>query len=448
MNYGAPTLARVATATGVLMHVSLASSFIGTILLAITAEAIYIRTRDKDWGDLAHTFAVISTIIFGVGAAFGTLVEFGLVTIWSNFVAQMGSAISLPFFIELFAFLFEVVILPLYIFTWGKIKNEWLHWIIGFFAAFGGVWSAYNILDVMASLSMRPPGMEIIQLQKPISGVISYIAEFQSPSQIWNMFWWGAQVFIFHGILAAIILSWSGATSVVLYKYLREHKQYQLKILKLTAPVITALTAIQGFVLGHYQGMLVLEDDPLKLAAMEGLFWSGYKNDPLLSLLAYLNTTGKFWGYYSWPAAIRPPSFIFVTYWGFMVIGGVLLGAWALGLTLTITYPLFKGAFGNFILKSGQYAIGILAALASIGGALTTESGRYPFIFVQADPNPNGPPNITGIPVSAIYNPTFTPTPAVVAGIIVVELAMPALAWYMVYLYLTRKVKTSGGGEH
>lgn len=447
MDYGAPLLARVVSATGVLMHLSLASSFIGTIVFAIIAEAMYIKTRDKDWGNLAHTFAVISTIVFGVGAATGTLVEFGLVTIWSNFVAQIGSAISLPFFIELFAFLFEVVLLPLYIFTWNKFKNEWLHWLVGFFAAFGGVWSAYNILAVMASLNMRPPGMEIIQLSKPISGVISYIAEFQSPSEIWNIYWWGAQIFIFHGILAAIILSWSGAASVILFKYLREHKPHQLKALKVMFPVITVLTAIEGFVLGHYQGMLVLQGDPLKLAAMEGLFWSGYKNDPVLSLLAYLNTTGGFWGYYSWPAAIRPPSFIFVTYWGFMVIGGILLGAWALGLSLTITYPFFKGAFGNFMLKSGQYALGILAALASIGGAITTESGRYPFIFVAADPTPNGSPNITGIPVSAIYNPTFTPTPPVAAAIIFVELAMPALAWYMVYLYLTRKVKTAGGGK-
>ncbi len=142
----------------------MASSFLGAILLAVVTEYLYIKSHNQFWYNTARTFSVISTIFFGVGAAFGTLVEFGLVTLWSNFISLIGEAIVLPFYLELFAFLTEVIILPLYVFTWNKIRNQALHWVIGIAAAFGGYYSAYNILAVMASLSMRPPGLEVINL--------------------------------------------------------------------------------------------------------------------------------------------------------------------------------------------------------------------------------------------------------------------------------------------
>lgn len=178
----------------------------------------------------------------------------------------------------------------------------------GGLAAFGGAYfSAYNILAVMSSLSMAPPGLMIKQAD--IGGLISYVAVFQSPpTQVFNMYWWGgAQVFIWHGMLAATILSWSIVASIYVYKYLHGRDPHHLAILRIMIPTIAVLTAIEGFLLGHDQGELVLSADPLKLAAMEGMFWSGLKVDPLLSFFAFGTTNHAFWGYYTWPASIRPP---------------------------------------------------------------------------------------------------------------------------------------------
>ncbi|MFB6490362.1 MAG: cytochrome ubiquinol oxidase subunit I [Thermoproteus sp. AZ2] len=440
------TMARVVSAVGILAHLSLASSFLGTIALAVIGEYIWLRHKDQTWLDLAKKFNIAATIFFGVGAAFGTLVEFGLVTLWSNFIAIIGTAIALPFFLELFAFLFEVVLLPLYTFTWNKFRNPWAHWTIGLLAAFGGYYSAYNILAVMSMMSVKPPGLEIVNLGaagKNVAGAIYYIAQWASPSDEWNQFWWGANVFIFHGILAAVILSWSGVLGVTLALYLREKKEWQTKVLRLVAPVVAILVAIEGFLLGHFQGELVVEHDPLKLAALEGMFWSGLKTDPLTGLVAYGNPNAQFWGYYSWPADIRPPEWVSVFYLGFMVGAGILLGILTAGVGLYFRWGLFKRIVPP-LLKPSAYLIPILAALASIGGAVSAESGRFPFILVSSSPDPNGgPPIITGVPVyqGGLFNPTLQLTPWLTALIIIVEVAMPALAGYMVYLALASPPK-------
>ncbi|PLC65921.1 cytochrome ubiquinol oxidase subunit I [Thermoproteus sp. CP80] len=437
-------LARLVSAVGVLAHLSLASSFLGAIALAVIGEYIWLRRQDKEWLDLAKKFNIVATIFFGVGAAFGTLVEFGLVTIWSNFIAIIGTAIALPFFLELFAFLFEVIFLPLYTFTWNRI-SKWAHWTIGLLAAIGGYYSAYNILAVMSALSVAPPGLTLVNLAeqgKNVAGAINWLAAFQTPTDAWNIFWWGANVFIFHGILAAVILSWSGVAGVVLYLYIKEKKSWQVKLLKVVVPTIAVLTAIQGLLLGHLQGELVVEHDPLKLAALEGMFWSGLRTDPLTSFVAYGDFNHQFWGYYSWPADIRPPEFVSVFYLGFMVGAGILLGILTAGIGLYLLFGWFRRIVQP-LLKPSVYLIPLLAALAAIGGAVSTESGRYPFILVQSVPSADGPPQIVGVPVyqGGLFNPTLQLDPLLAALIIIVEIAMPALAGYMVYLALARPPK-------
>ncbi|MGC8556343.1 MAG: hypothetical protein ACP5NG_05010, partial [Conexivisphaera sp.] len=100
------------------------------------------------------------------------------------------------------------------------------------------------------------------------------------------------------------------------------------------------------------------------------------------------------------------------------------------------------GKLEPLLVRGGPYALVLLAALASIGGAVTAEVGRQPFILVKAVPSASGPPEVTGIPVGpgGLYNPTLALTSWLAALIFAVELAMPALAIYMVYLYLNRRV--------
>ena len=126
--------------------------------------------------------------------------------------------------------------------------------MIGLAAALGALYSAFNILAVMAALSMRPPGLEVMEPPKSIGHLIQYAAVFTSPYGVLNMFWPGADVFIFHGILAVLILSWSAIVGVTIYSHRRSPKPYKLKALGTMLPALTALIAVEWFMLGHYQG--------------------------------------------------------------------------------------------------------------------------------------------------------------------------------------------------
>jgi len=60
--------ARWISAVGVLAHLGLASAFLGTILMAVVAEFLYITRHDETWRDKARMFSVVSTIFFGVAS--------------------------------------------------------------------------------------------------------------------------------------------------------------------------------------------------------------------------------------------------------------------------------------------------------------------------------------------------------------------------------------------
>ncbi len=76
---------------------------------------------------------------------------------------------------------------------------------------------------------------------------------------------------------------------------------------------------------------------------------------------------------------------------------------------------------------------------AGIGGAISTESGRYPLIFVSSVPSGSGPPQIEGIPVGALLNVTLSMPVWEVALLTLVVLAIPFVAVYGVWLYVNRR---------
>lgn len=55
-----------------------------------------------------------------------------------------------------------------------------------------------------------------------VVGLTDYVIKWASPIDAWNVFWWGANVFIFHGILAVVILTWSIIAAIYLYLYIRD----------------------------------------------------------------------------------------------------------------------------------------------------------------------------------------------------------------------------------
>ena len=124
-------LARFLSAFGIYGHGVLLGLVLGIPWLIVVSEYLWIRRRDEHYKQLAFNWTKALMIVFGTGAASGTLMEFGLFTVWPEFVKLGGTYLFYPFFLEVFAFMAEVVLIVLYWVSWGKFGGTWTHVAIG-----------------------------------------------------------------------------------------------------------------------------------------------------------------------------------------------------------------------------------------------------------------------------------------------------------------------------
>ena len=116
-------LARFLSAFGIYGHGTLLGLVLGIPWLIVASECLWITKHDVCYKQLASKWTKILAIIFGTGAASGTLMEFGLFTVWPEFIRLGGQYLFYPFFLEVFAFLAEVTLIVLYWVSWDKLAG-------------------------------------------------------------------------------------------------------------------------------------------------------------------------------------------------------------------------------------------------------------------------------------------------------------------------------------
>jgi cytochrome d ubiquinol oxidase subunit I len=90
-------------------HIVFAVLGVGLPLLLMTAEGLWLRTKDEAWLTLARRWSRAFGILFAVGAFSGAI--FGL-----------------PFSAEGFAFFIEAIFLGLYLYGWNRL-TPFAHWL-------------------------------------------------------------------------------------------------------------------------------------------------------------------------------------------------------------------------------------------------------------------------------------------------------------------------------
>ncbi len=148
---------RILSMIGIEIHWIILQYILGLTLLAVIAEAIWLRTKNEDWIKIAKTIAKGFTIAFAVGAAMGTAAEFGLILLWPNLTEAAGRYIFFPLYAEIFAFLMEVIFVYMFWYSWKKVPTK-VHILIGILAIAGAWFSAAMIVSVN-SYMQAPPGI-------------------------------------------------------------------------------------------------------------------------------------------------------------------------------------------------------------------------------------------------------------------------------------------------
>lgn len=148
---------RILSMIGIEIHWIILQYILGFSLLAVIAEAIWLKTKNDAWFKIARTVAKSFVIVFAVGAAMGTVAEFGLVLLWPNLTEAAGRYIFFPLYAEIFAFLMEVVFIYMFWYGWKRLPAK-AHLAVGILAIAGAWFSAAMIMSVN-SYMQAPAGI-------------------------------------------------------------------------------------------------------------------------------------------------------------------------------------------------------------------------------------------------------------------------------------------------
>ena len=224
-------------------------------------ETLYYRTRSEKWLSTTKFWMTLFGINFAMGVATGIILEFEFGTNWSNYSWFVGDIFGAPLAIEgLLAFFMEATFIAIMFFGWKKVSPGF-HLASTWLTTIGATISALWILVANAWMQY-PVGMEF------------------DPAQMRNVmddFWAVAfSPVAVHKFLHAVFDGWVLASIFVLGVSAFMMMRRSNRDMALSSIKIASWTGLAGMLLtfwtGHSSAVDVARVQPMKLAAMEGLF--------------------------------------------------------------------------------------------------------------------------------------------------------------------------------
>ena len=275
-------LARIQFALTISFHYIYPPLSIGLGLIMVCMEGMYLRTRDREYERLARFWTKIFALTFGIGVATGIVMEFEFGTNWATYSRYVGDIFGSALAAEgIFAFALESGFLGVLLFGWNRVSSL-VHFISTLGVWLGSMFSAVWIV-VANSWQQTPAGYHIVgeglHARAEITDFWAMVFNPSSVDRITHV-WIGA-------ILAGAFL----VLSVHAYYMLRgKHLGLSRKAFRIALVVATVASLAQLFT-GHRSAEGVAENQPAKLAALEGHFDSLAVAD--LYLLGWVNKEGQ-----------------------------------------------------------------------------------------------------------------------------------------------------------
>ena len=372
------------------VHIGIVMIGIALPLIIVVSEFLGIKRKDVDYMALSKRLSKILVVFFAIGTASGTVVALELLLLWPKFMALVGEIAILPLYIEVFAFFLEAIFLAIYIYSWDKFENKYLHLLSGVFVCIGAALSAVLITMLNAFMN-NPTGFNINAYLKsgiitginPIAVLTSQPALIEIIHVLVTTYFAGA--FVFVGYMAYMFIK-SG----------QDEKRYYKKGIKIAFSIAFIAT-----LLSVYTGILTISSlahtQPEKYAAIEadlyphshaaeiigGIFFGGayhyFISIPnLQSILEFGNVSGVVPGLSQYQQLTWPPLFIHLMFDTLVGLGFLFAFFVLIVLLLQI---LRRDPFENkFMLKLFMLAA-VLAVFMLENGWAMAEIGRQPWII-------------------------------------------------------------------
>lgn len=396
-------LSRLQFTLTVAFHFIFVPISIGVGLINAIAQTRCYRNRTEQNQKAAWFWTKMFTATFVVGVATGITMEFSFGTNWADYSRFVGDIFGAPLAAEaLFAFFLESVFLGVLLFGRDKVSprfytvSAWLVWG-------GSCLSALWIL--IANSWMQTPAGAELAADGSKAVLTDFFAAAFNPST-GNRF--------FHVITAALVMGGLCAVAVAAYYFMKGRSlDFARKTMK-TGLVLTLVATVALFVSAHSTAVGVWNEQPTKLAAMEGQYenevpplylfgWVdeanqtvyGPKIDGMTSMLATgtfdtpytgLNDLSQTDQYGALDPATLPVNAIFQTYHLMVAISGVLVLLIILAFIGLRKKKLTSWKWLQWIL----FISPLFPIVAIEAGWFTAELGRQPWVVYPSQTAPDG----------------------------------------------------------
>ncbi len=379
--------ARAQMGTSLAFHIVFAALGVGLPLLLCIAEGLALWRKDAAWMMLTRRWTKAFALLFAIGAVSGTILSFEIGLLWPTYTKFSGSIIGLPFALEGFAFFLEAVFLGLYLYGWERLSPR-AHWLCSFPLWIAGAASAWFIVSANSWMN-TPAGFEMKNGQ--VTGINPFQAIF-NPSTPYETT---------HMLLAAYVATGFGIATVYAIAMLRGKRgEYYRKGLLLGMAMGAIAIPLKIFS-GDMNARFLLDAQPAKLAAMEGVFHTG-KGVPLkilgivddktgqilyaieipdgLSILGTGNPNGTITGLDAYAPNNRPdPFFVHPSFDG--MVGSGFFTLFIAGVFWLLYFRRKRLVPENRLLLWGIVLSGPLSFIAIELGWMVTELGRQPWVI-------------------------------------------------------------------
>jgi cytochrome d ubiquinol oxidase subunit I len=379
-------LARLQFSLTVMFHFLFPPITIGLAFLILLFETARWRTGKDVYRRAADFWLHVFAVTFVVGVATGIVMEFEFGTNWAAYSRFVGDIFGAPLAAEgVFAFFLESGFIGLLLFGRKRISS-FARWFASLMVALGTMLSAFWII-VANSWMQTPAGFRV-------EGGRAVLTDFGAAvlnASTWPRF--------LHTIAACWTMAAFLMAGVAAWYYLKGRRSDVARVSLKLGTVMMVLSVVLNVATGDTHAKQVAATQPVKFAAMEGLFdtqrgaplvvfmlpptQEGPRGGPAITLpkaasvLAFGDIDAEVKGLREFPPDVWPPLAVtFSTFHVMVAVGGLMLLIGLLGLWLFWRRRLEEARWWQWI-AFGSIPLPMIAIQL---GWMTAEVGRQPWI--------------------------------------------------------------------
>jgi len=234
---------------------------LGLSFIVAFVHTLYYKTGDEKWKIMTKFWMKLFGINFAIGVATGIILEFEFGTNWSNYSWIVGDIFGAPLAIEgILAFFLESTFIAVMFFGWGRVSKKF-HMLSSWLVAIGSNLSALWIL--IANAWMQNPVGTTFNMDTARNEMTSFFDVALSPTAIFKFLHTVSQAYIIGSLFVVSVSAW--------YLLKNRHILFAKKSI-LIASVFGLIASLFVGMTGDSSAYNVAQTQPMKLAAMEGLY--------------------------------------------------------------------------------------------------------------------------------------------------------------------------------